>query len=71
VATPDAYSQASGKPVHVNLRTAAGTGSDMGNITSAWHNRPPMIITARHQAREMLLLEPYLTNKTSTLELAP
>jgi benzoylformate decarboxylase len=71
VAMADAYSQASGEPVHVNLHTAAGSGDAMGSITTAWYNRAPMIITAGQQTREMLLMEPYLTNKTPLVELAP
>ena len=71
VAMADAYSQATGKPVHVNLHTAAGSGNALGNIESAWYNRTPMVITAGQQTREMLLLEPYLANKTPTLQSAP
>ena len=71
VSMADAYSQATGLPVHVNLHTAAGSGNALGNIESAWYNRTPMIVTAGQQTREMLLLEPYLTNKTPTLQAAP
>lgn len=71
VSMADAYSQATGLPVHVNLHTAAGSGNALGNIESAWYNRTPMIVTAGQQTREMLLLEPYLTNKTPTLQSAP
>jgi hypothetical protein len=71
VAMADAYSQATGEPVHVNLHTAAGSGNAMGNIETAWYNRTPMIITAGQQTREMLLLEPYLSNKNPLLQAAP
>ena len=71
VAMADAYSQATGKPVHVNLHTAAGSGNGMGNIMTAWYNRTPMIITAGQQTREMLLFEPYLTNKSPVLQASP
>jgi benzoylformate decarboxylase len=71
VALADAYAQASGKVVHVNLHTAAGSGNAMGNIETAWYNRTPMIITAGQQTREMLLLEPLLTNKNPLLQAAP
>jgi benzoylformate decarboxylase len=57
--------------VHLNLHTAAGTGNGMGNITTAWDSRRPMIIPAGQQTREMLLIEPYLTNKNPLPELAP
>ena len=71
VALADAYAQASGKVVHVNLHTAAGSGNAMGSIETAWYNRTPMIITAGQQTREMLLLEPLLTNKNPLLQAAP
>jgi benzoylformate decarboxylase len=63
VAMGDAYAQASGKVAHVNLHTAAGSGNGMGNIETAFYNRTPMIITAGQHMREMLIHEPYLTNK--------
>lgn len=62
VAMADAYAQRTGRPALVNLHTAAGMGNAVGNIESAWYNRAPLIITAGQQTREMLLLEPYLTN---------
>jgi benzoylformate decarboxylase len=65
VAMADGYAQATGEPVLVSLHTAAGMGNAMGNIASAWHNRAPLIIVAGQQTREMLLLEPYLTNLKS------
>ena len=68
VAMADAYAQATGEPVMVNLHTAAGMGNALGNIESAWYNRAPLIITAGQQTREMLLIEPYLTN-TQPLEI--
>ena len=71
VALADAYAQASGKVVHVNLHTAAGSGNDMGNIETAWYNRTPMIITAGQQTRAMLLLEPLLTNKNPLVQAEP
>jgi benzoylformate decarboxylase len=69
VAMADAYAQATGEAVMVNLHTAAGMGNALGNIESAWYNRAPLIITAGQQTREMLLLEPYLTN-TQPLDIA-
>jgi benzoylformate decarboxylase len=68
VAMADGYAQATGQPVLVNLHTAAGMGNALGNIESAWYNRAPLIITAGQQTREMLLIEPYLTN-TQPLEI--
>jgi benzoylformate decarboxylase len=65
VAMADAYAQRTGRPALVNLHTAAGMGNAVGNIESGWYNRAPLIITAGQQTREMLLLEPYLTNVAS------
>ena len=71
VALADAYAQSSGRVVHVNLHTAAGSGNAMGAIETAWYNRTPMIITAGQQTRQMLLLEPLLTNKNPLVQAAP
>ncbi|RKR90396.1 benzoylformate decarboxylase [Micromonospora pisi] len=62
VAMADGYAQATGEPAHVNLHTAPGTGNAMGNLITAWYNKTPLIVTAGQQAREMLLIEPRLTN---------
>ncbi|MFK3980949.1 benzoylformate decarboxylase [Micromonospora sp. NPDC050397] len=62
VAIADGYAQATGEPAHVNLHTAPGTGNAMGTLVSAWYNKTPLIVTAGQQAREMLLIEPRLTN---------
>lgn len=67
VAMADAYAQRTGRPALVNVHTAAGMGNAVGNIESAWYNRAPLIITAGQQTREMLLLEPYLTNVSPQL----
>jgi len=67
VAMADAYAQRTGRPALVNVHTAAGMGNAVGNIESAWYNRAPLIITAGQQTREMLLLEPYLTNVSPEL----
>ena len=71
VAMADAYAQASGKCAHVNLHTAAGSGNGMGNIESAFYNRTPLIITAGQHMREMLIHEPYLTNKNPWVQAEP
>ncbi|MFF5171604.1 benzoylformate decarboxylase [Micromonospora sp. NPDC000089] len=63
VAMADGYAQATGRPAHVNLHTAPGTGNGMGNLVTAWHNRTPLIVTAGQQSREMLLMEPRLANR--------
>ncbi|SCL28355.1 benzoylformate decarboxylase [Micromonospora nigra] len=66
VAMADGYAQATGRPAHVNLHTAPGTGNGMGNLVAAWHNRTPLIVTAGQQTREMLLIEPRLAARHAT-----
>ncbi|SCG73507.1 benzoylformate decarboxylase [Micromonospora echinaurantiaca] len=63
VGMADGYAQATGRPAHVNLHTAPGTGNGMGNLVTAWHNRTPLIVTAGQQNREMLLIEPRLASR--------
>lgn len=53
VAMADGYAQGTGRPAHVNLHTAPGTGNGMGNLVTAWHNRTPLIVSAGQQTREM------------------
>src|ERR1700723_1799314 len=66
VAMADGFAQASGKPALLNLHTSAGTGHGMGNIMTAFQNKTPLIITAGEQTREMILCDPYLTNRDET-----
>jgi benzoylformate decarboxylase len=67
VAMADGFSQATNKPVFVNLHSCAGPGNGMGNIIGAFQNKTPLIITAGQQTREMALSEPYLTNVDETM----
>jgi len=67
VAMADGFSQATNKPVLVNLHTCAGTGNGMGNIMTAYQNKTPLIITAGQQTRAMILHEPLLTNRDETM----
>ena len=62
VAMADGYAQGSGRPALVNLHTAPGVGNAMGTLVTARHNRTPLIVTAGQQTREMVLIEPFLTN---------
>ncbi len=62
VGAADAYAQATRKPALVNVHTSAGVCNAMSNILSASMNKTPLIITAGNQTREMLLMEPWLTN---------
>ncbi|MFG1391838.1 benzoylformate decarboxylase [Xanthobacter agilis] len=66
IAIADGYAQATGKPALVNVHTAAGLGNAMGNLITASLNKTPLIITAGQQTREMLLMEPWLTNVDAT-----
>src|ERR1700746_1549529 len=67
VAMADGFAQSTGKPALVNGHTAAGMGNAMGNLVAAYKGNTPLIVTAGQQTREMVLCEPYLTNKDETL----
>lgn len=67
VGIADGLSQGLRKPVIVNVHTGAGLGNAMGCILTAYQNKTPLILTAGQQTREMLLLEPLLTNINATL----
>ena len=71
VAMADGFSQATNKPVLVNLHSSAGTGNGMGNIMTAYQNKTPLIITAGQQTRAMILHEPMLTNRDETMPPRP
>ncbi len=62
VGAADGYAQATRKPALVNVHTSAGLSNAMSNILTAAQNKTPLIITAGNQTREMLLMEPWLTN---------
>ncbi|KAI5201899.1 hypothetical protein E4T39_05053 [Aureobasidium subglaciale] len=49
------------------LHTAAGTGNGMGNIMTALLNKTPLIIVAGQQTRQMLIGDPYLTDRDATM----
>ncbi|MGF1473597.1 MAG: benzoylformate decarboxylase [Rubrobacteraceae bacterium] len=67
VAMADGFAQATRGPALVNLHTGAGLGNAMGNLLTAFQNKTPLIVTAGQQTREMLLLEPWLTNVDATV----
>jgi benzoylformate decarboxylase len=67
IAMADGFAQATRGPALVNLHTGAGLGNAMGNLGTAFQNKTPLIVTAGQQTREMLLLEPYLTNTEPTM----
>jgi benzoylformate decarboxylase len=66
IAIADGFAQATRHPVLVNLHTTA-TANAMGNLATAFQNKTPLIVTAGQQTREMLLMEPWLTNIESTM----
>jgi thiamine pyrophosphate-dependent acetolactate synthase large subunit-like protein len=63
----DGYAQATRRPALVNLHTGAGLGNAMGNLLTAFQNKTPLIMTSGQQTREMLLMEPWLTNVEPTI----
>ncbi|WP_206612410.1 benzoylformate decarboxylase [Prescottella agglutinans] len=62
IAIADGYAQATRSPALVNVHTSAGISNTMSNVMTAALNRTPLIVTAGNQTREMLLMEPWLTN---------
>ena len=62
----DGYAQATRRPALVNVHTGAGLGNAMGTLLTAFQNKTPLIVTAGQQTREMLLMEPWLTNVEAT-----
>jgi benzoylformate decarboxylase len=62
VGIADGIAQGLRKPVIVSVHTGAGLGNAMGCLLTAYQNKTPLIITAGQQTREMLMLEPLLTN---------
>jgi benzoylformate decarboxylase len=66
VAMADAFAQVTGMPALVNVHTAAGMGNAMGSLVAAYHAHTPLIVTAGQQHREMVITEPYLTNRDET-----
>jgi benzoylformate decarboxylase len=67
LAMADGFAQSTGKPALVNVHTAAGMGNAMGSLVAAYKGNVPLIVTAGQQTREMVLCEPYLTNKDENL----
>jgi benzoylformate decarboxylase len=63
----DGYAQATRRAALVNVHTGAGLGNAMGNLLTAFQNKSPLIVTAGQQTREMLLMEPWLTNVEPTM----
>lgn len=64
VGMADAFALASGNAAFVNLHTGPGVGNAMGAIQTARANKAPVIVTAGQQTRELLAIEPFLTNRS-------
>lgn len=62
----DGYAQATGRPVMVNLHSAAGTGNAMGGLANAWNAHSPLVVTSGQQVRAMTGVEALLTNIDAT-----
>lgn len=62
VAAADGYAQVTRRPALINVHTGAGVSNALGTLDSSFQNKTPLILTAGQQTREMLLLEPWLTN---------
>jgi benzoylformate decarboxylase len=61
LAIADGYSQATGRPVLVNLHAAAGLGMAMGSLVNAQILGTPLLIMSGQQSRAMLTLEAQLS----------
>jgi len=62
VGAADGWAQAMRRPALVNVHTSAGLCNAMSNIMTAAQNKTPLVITAGNQTRDMLLMEPWLSN---------
>lgn len=63
----DGFAQATSRPALVNVHAGPGTGNSMGALLTASQNKTPLIVTAGQQAREMVLMESFLTNVEATM----
>ncbi len=66
LAIADGFAQATRTVAFVNLHTAPGLGNALGNLVNTRMSKTPMILTTGQQTREMLLMEPWLTNVEAT-----
>src|ERR1700739_2892636 len=67
LAIADGYSQATGRPVLVNLHAAAGLGMAMGSLVNAQILGTPLLIMSGQQSRAMLTLEAQLSIRDATV----
>src|SRR5258706_4550394 len=66
LAMADGYAQATGRPVLVNVHSAAGLGNAMGVLVNATISHTPLVVMAGQQTRAMIALEAQLTNVDAT-----
>ncbi len=66
LAIADGFAQATRTVAFVNVHTAPGLGNTLGNLVNSHMSKTPMILTTGQQTREMLLMEPWLTNVDAT-----
>ncbi|ONH59433.1 benzoylformate decarboxylase [Frankia sp. CcI49] len=66
MAMADAFAQVTRRPALVNLHSSAGVGHSIGNLVSAFDAHTPLIVTAGQQHREMVIGEPFLSNREAT-----
>lgn len=67
VAIADGYAQARGRPVLVNLHTAAGLGNAMGSLVNAHAAGSPLVVLTGQQERALLGSGGLLTNPAPVL----
>ena len=66
LAMADGFAQGTRTVAFVNVHTAPGLGNALGNLVNTRMSKTPMILTTGQQTREMLLMEPWLTNVDAT-----
>ena len=62
----DGYAQATGRPVCVNVHSAAGLGNAMGVLVNATISHTPLVVMAGQQTRAMITLEAQLASVDAT-----
>ncbi|MGW5108691.1 benzoylformate decarboxylase [Nocardia sp. NPDC004123] len=63
IAMADGFAQTTRRPALVNLHSSAGLGNSIGNLVAAYHGHTPLIVVAGQQHRELLIGDPYLSNR--------
>ncbi|MFI5775528.1 benzoylformate decarboxylase [Nocardia sp. NPDC051570] len=66
IAMADAFAQVTRRPALVNVHSSAGLGNALGNLVAAYHGHTPLIVTSGQQHRELVIGEPYLSNREAT-----